>query len=337
MDNKTLEIQVISYSPQWHDKLLDYMKGVYPNRDENYLEWWLSRIDSGDEKDWLKCFIVFEGDEIIGCTTAIPTELIQDGVKIDFYLRGNTIISPEKRGKGVSKLLYERVNSYNNWLSVGITDIAWKIQPKYVKSFTPLHPINVYVAANGWILPQVVRRLLRGKPRKVEFPKQIGLKQNERFVLINDLKELRFPEKGRWTKDGVELIRDESYMQKRFFDIYCAEWYAIYKYEEQGRTEGYTVLRKITYKDVDMMSVVDFRFGNRDNERKAFWLAQKIARRNKLGLVFGMSSRKYRFLGLPFLIKTPKILNCAVGNKGIDFRNLLVTSADSDLDFVYYY
>ena len=316
--------------------MLDYMRAVYPNRNENYLEWWLSNMDSGNEEDWQKCFIVFEGEEIIGCTTAIPIELVCDGARKGFYLRGNTIISPEKRGKGASKLLYDKVNSYFNWLSIGITDIAWKIQPKYVKSFTPLHPINVYVAANGWILPQMVKRLLRGKPRKVEFPKQIGLKQDERFVLIDNLKELTFPEKGRWTKDGVELVRDESYMQQRFFDIYCAEWYAIYKYEKQGKTEGYTVLRKISYKSLEMVSVVDYRFGDMIDDRKAFWLAQKIARRNRIGLVFAMSSRKYRFLGFPFLIMTPKKLNCATGSKDIDLSDLLFTSADSDLDFVYY-
>ena len=336
MDKKTKEIQVVSYSPQWHSRLLDYMKEVYPNRNEKYLEWWLSNMDSGDEVDWQKCFIVFEGEEIIGCTTAIPIVLIREGVRRNFYLRGNTIISPEKRGRGTSKLLYNKVNSYNDWLSIGITDIAWKIQPKYVKSFTPIQPINVYVAANGWIIPEIVRYLLKRKPRTMVFPKQINLPHEESFVLIKDIKELDFPAEVSWTADRVELVRDKSYMQKRFFDIYCAEWYAIYKYEKQGKTEGYTVLRKISYKGVERVSVVDYRFGNQKDERKAFRLAQKVARRTKIGLVFAISSGKYRFFGFPFLIKTPKKLNCATGNKEIDFKDILFTSADSDLDFVYY-
>lgn len=332
----TFEIQVFPYSPQWHSRLLDYMRTVYPSRDEKYLEWWLSNMDSGDESDWQKCFIVLEEEEIIGCTTAIPIELVRNGVRRDFYLRGNTIISPEKRGRGVSKSLYDKVNSYNNWLSVGITDIAWKIQPKYVKSFTPIRPINVYIAANGWILPEIVRYLLKRKPLTMDFPKQISLPHGESFVLINNVKELDFPAKVSWTADSVELVRDESYLQKRFFDIYCAEWYALYKYEKQGKTEGYTVLRKISYRNVEMVSVVDYRFENRDDERKAFRLAQKVARHNKIGLVFAMSSGKYRSFGFPFLITTPKKLNCATGSKDDDFSGMLFTSADSDLDFVYY-
>jgi hypothetical protein len=335
MDKALTEIQVVSYSPQWHARLLEYMRKVYPYRGVQYLDWWLSNIDSGCEDDWLKCFIVVEDEEIIGCTTAIPIELVRDGIRNTLYLRGNTIISPEKRGKGISKLLYDKVNSYNDWLSVGITDIAWKIQPKFVKSFTPIRPINIYVAANGWIFPQLVRRFFKRKSSPMRFPEHIRLSHNKTFAHIDDAKALLAPEKGCWSKD-LELVRDEAFIQKRFFDIYCGERYAIYKYEEQGKASGYVVLRKIVYGGFDMVSVVDYRFLDRRDERKAFLLAQKVARHNRMGLVFGMSSRKYHFLGSPLLITTPKKLNCAVGNKEVDFSDLLITSADSDLDFVYY-
>lgn len=331
-----MALQTIYYSPQWHSRLLDYMRKVYPSRDVKYLEWWLSNMDSGEEEDWRKCFIVLEGEDIIGCTTAIPVELLEEGVKKKYYIRGNTIISPEKRGRGVSKLLYNRVNSYNNWLSVGITDIAWKIQPKYVKDFTPFKPINVYVAVNGWILPQFVRYLLKRKLRTTVFPKQIKMPHDSSFLLISDTEDLDIPAKDKWTEDGVELVRDGSFIQKRFFDIYSEEWYSVYKYEKQGKTEGYVVLRKISYRGIEMVSLVDYRFCDRDDERKAFCLAQKVARRNNIGLVFAMSSRRYRFWGRPFVITTPKKLNCATGDKVIDFGDLLFTSADSDLDFVYY-
>ena len=332
----SMTVRTIPYSPQWHTQLLDYMRIVFPDRDVKYLEWWLSNMDSGNENDWQKCFIVFEGEEIIGCTTAIPIVLMIEGARRDFYLRGNTIISPEKRGRGVSKSLYDKVNSYIDWLSIGITDIAWKIQPKYVKSFTPIQPINVFVAANGWILPELVMRLLKRKPGTMEFSKQISMPHNETFVLIKDIKEIEFPENDRWTTDHVELVRDEAYMQKRYFDVFCAERYAIYKYEKQGKTNGFVVLRRIVYSGFVMVSVVDYRFADRNDERKAFKLAQKVARQNRVGLVLAMSSRKYRFLGCPFLITTPKKLNCATGNKDIDFKDILFTSGDSDLDFVYY-
>lgn len=331
-----MSLQLFVYSPLWHSRLLEYMKIVYPNRDVKYLDWWLSNIDSGNDDDWSKCFIVTEGDEIIGCTTAIPIELFDEGKRIDFYFRGNTIISPEKRGKGISKMLYDKVNSYNSWLSVGITDIAWVIQPKYVKNFTPIRPVNVYVSVNGWIVPQIFRRFFGNKQCEMFFPEEIKLPHNCSFIKINSINDFCVPETGRWTDDKVELVRDVAYLQKRYFDIYCAERYAIYRYEKTGKTNGFIVLRKMRYGGFDMVSVVDYRFAEREDERKAYVVAQKIARKNKIGFVFSISSRNYGLFGKPWLIKTPKKLHCAVGNKAIDFDDMLVTSADSDLDFVYY-
>ena len=331
-----MDIHLIRYTPRLRDVLLNYMQSVYPYRDIHYLEWWLSNINSGEEEDWAKCLLITEGSDIIGCTTAIPIELLWKGVRSKFFFRGNTIISTEKRGLGISKMLYNVVNQYSNWLSVGITDIAWKIQPRYVKNFVPIQPVNIYVAANGWIVPQLVSRLFNNKPHKMEFPPYIKMSRNDVFVRIGSTKELVFPDNLRWTDDTVELVRDEVYIQKRFFDIFCSERYAVYKYVEHEKTNGYTVLRKMMYGGFEMVCVVDYRFQDKCDERKAFLLAQRIARRNRIGLVFGMSSRKYGFIGSPILVKTPKRLNCAVGEKEIDFRDMLVTSADSDLDFVYY-
>lgn len=296
-------------------------------------------MDSGNEEDWLKCFIVTEGEEIIGCTTAIPIELICDGIKKDFYFRGNTIISTEKRGLGISKSLYNAVNQYSNWLSVGITDIAWKIQPKYVKNFTPISPVRIYITANINVLGQLFKRLFKsnGKGEKhFVMPEQIKVRNNAVFVKVNDVGRIDVPQSGRWTGDKVELIRDKEYLNKRFFDIYCADRYGVYKFEKDGKLEGYIVLRKMYYAGFDMVSVVDYRFMDCHDERQAFAAANKLAKTNNIGFVFGMSSRKYSVLGEPMLFRARKILNCAVGTKEIDFSDMLVTSADSDLDFVYY-
>jgi len=338
MENK-LEIQVVPYSPQWHTRLLDYMKKVYPHRNVKYFDWWLSNIDSGDERDWRKCIIVIEDNEIIGCTTAIPTEIINEKTRDRIYSRGNTIISQEKRGKGISKLLYEMVNSYNNWLSVGITDIAWAIQPKYVKSFTPIRPVRIYITTNIKVLGQLIKRLFNpeGKEEKsFVMPEQIKLKNNVVFVKINDVRQIVVPKNAHWTSDRVELIRDKDYFNNRFFGIYCANKYGVYRYEKNDKLEGYIVLRKMHYASLDMVSVVDYRFMDRKDERLAFAAANKLARKNHIGFVFGMTSRNYSVFGTPVLIRARKTLNCAVGTKEIDFSDMLVTSADSDLDFVYY-
>lgn len=35
-----MQTQTLSYTPQWHSQLLEYMKKVYPYRSCEYLDWW---------------------------------------------------------------------------------------------------------------------------------------------------------------------------------------------------------------------------------------------------------------------------------------------------------
>ena len=165
--------KIVHYTPQWHTQLLQYMKLVYPKRNINYLKWWLSNINISNSDCWRNCIIVLDDETIIGCTSVNEVSLIVNGIKEVFYFRGNTIISPNYRGKGISKVIYNSVNSYNNWISVGVTDIAWKIQPKYVKNFTPLRPINVYITLNFSIIKQALYKCLHRQLSSSTFPTRV--------------------------------------------------------------------------------------------------------------------------------------------------------------------
>ena len=74
------------------------------------------------------------------------------------------------------------------------------------------------------------------------------------------------------------------------------------------------------------------------DELFAFKVALKIARLNHIGLVIALSSRDYGNHLTPLIIKMKKKLSCSTGSKyyAEKFNNILMTSADSDLDFVYY-
>ena len=331
-------MQTISYSLQLHDELFEYMRKVYPHRNDSYLQWWIGNIDVAGNDCWNKCCVVKDGEIIIGCTTVNEVE-IQNGEKREkYYLQANTIVSEEYRGKGLSRQIYQCYN-YSNWMTLGFTDIAWKIQPKYVKNFTPIKPVRIYITFNFKVLGQLFNRLFKSNKKDDKsffMPEQIKAKNNELFVKVSDVGQIDVPKSGRWIGDKVELVRDSDYLNKRFFNIYCANRYGVYRYEKDGKLEGYIVLRKMHYASLDLVSVVDYRFMDCHDERRAFVAANKLAKKNNIGFVFGMSSRKYGVLGTPILFRARKLLNCAVGTKEIDFSDMLVTSADSDLDFVYY-
>ena len=339
---KEMSTQLIYYTPQWHSQLLAYMQLVYPHRDINYLNWWLNNIDQCGQNCWDKCLLIIDNDAIIGCTTANQTKIIShNNITELFYFRGNTIISPNQRGKGISKKIYFSVNAYNNWISVGVTDIAWKIQPKYVKDFTPIRAINIYIGINTRVFLQLLRKVFRvsnSSKLDIIFPEKQIINSKDVFLRIDKLSDFFSPANGHWTSDSLEIVRDKEFIKKRFLDIYCAERYGLYQYISGGKCMGYVVIRKTIYKGLEMISLVDYRFCSRKDELKAFKVASMIARINHIGFVISFSSRKYGSRIKPFIIERRKKLNCATGYKEyIDkFNDVLFTSADSDLDFVYY-
>lgn len=335
-----MEIKVFSYTPEWHDRLLEYMKEVYPYRNAKYFEWWISNIDHSDEDCWTKCTIVMDGSRIIGCTTVNNIRVLMNSVEDKLFFRGNTIVSPNQRGKGISKEIYNRVNLYYSWISVGVTDIAWKIQPKYVNNFTPIKPVNVYVSVNlrGFLRGQIWRLLCRKTLKKCLFPIYADLGKKEELILVEKLEDMFFPKDGKWNEDDFEIIRDKDYFKWRYYDIYRSDKYQIYKYQSDGENIGYIVLRKIVYKGLNMVSLVDFRFRKRDDETKAIKAATKVAGTCGIGLLMTLTSRRWGYMLSPLTIMTKKKLHSAIGTKEDTdkFNEMLITSADSDLDFVYY-
>ena len=333
-----MEIQVSSYTPEWHNRLLEYLKSVYPHRDISYLEWWLTNIDNSGKACWDKCAIVLDSDNIIGCTTVNELVVFDRGEVRHLYAQANTILLEVYRGKGISKQIYERYN-YPEWITIGFTEVAWKIQPKYVKTFTPINPVNVYISLS---LKGLFKKLCNRQTRHVDnsqsLPTYLYISKREEFLEVDDLRLLNLPKDGRWTSDSFEIVRDISFMKKRYIDIYCRDRYHIYQYLTDGKTEGYIVLRRTIYKGFDMISLVDFRFKKRTSETKALKAAAKAAGMCGIGLVITLTSRRWGHRLFPLIIKTKKTLHSAVGMKDIvdKFSDLLITSADSDLDFVYY-
>ena len=336
-----MSIEVNNYNPSLHNQLMDYMISEFPFRNKKYLEWWLSNIKDASLDCWDKCIIIKENEKIIGCTTVNELIVNADNTNIVFFSTSNTIVSPSQRGKGISKIIYKVRNDYKNWIGLGITDIAWKILPKYVENFTPIRPINVYIGLNRQIVIQLLKKqfsISNSSLTDFSFPRNLRIDKEDEVQKIEKVSEIDFPINGHWTEDDVELVRDGVFFQKRFFDIYCAQRYGIYQYISKNRCIGYVIIRRTQYKGLEMVSLVDYRFHSRKDELKAFKVALKIANINRIGLVIALSSRKYGFSFSPFMIKMKKKLNCAIGmkDKVNQFNNMLITSADSDLDFVYY-
>ena len=325
-------MEIKFYTAEIHKSLLDFMIAEYPNRDPKYLEWWLCHTKNATEEEQKRTFVITDKGEIIACTTADWTRIkIKDSFH-DFYWEANTIVSPKYRGQGVGRMIFEQMDLYRDRCTTGFTDIAYKLQLQIIKHFKRINPVYVYLTFNRYCF------------KSFFCPRQFkdDLSVNERICyksisaeLISSSDQLEIPDNGIWINDEIELIRDERFIKKRFFNIY--KKYFFYKINEKDKCVGYFVVRNIRYHNISMLSLVDYRYTDKKYLKYILSIANIIARKNKIGFVLSLTSQVKIQRLIPFTIFTGKELYGGTTMPELkDGQEFLITSADSDLDFVYY-
>lgn len=331
-------MRIIYYRSEFHKKLRDFLFVNFPHRDKKYLDWWINQsIGLQEELSNRTFMVVDESEQVVACTTALWTRLRIRSKVSDIYWEANTIVNTCYRGKGIGRMIYERMNQYKNRCTIGFTETAYAIQPKIIENFKNLTSVYVYLSFNTYLLKSLWNRLI-GRLKKIDcdwmFPEMIQL-NHVSFEKIEDLQSFNFPKDGFWQNDEVELIRDKDFFKNRFVDIYRK--YTIYQAKEKGATVGYFVIRPATYKGFSLMALVDFRFKNEKVEKSIMKAINIIARKNRIGMCITLTSLKKNFFSYDCTVRMPKVLyggTTMAKLKEDDF--MLITSADSDLDFVYY-
>lgn len=82
------------------------------------------------------------------------------------------------------------------------------------------------------------------------------------FYRIDKLEQMSFTSDGFWQNDDIEIIRDKSFFEKRFFNIY--KKYVVYEGYLCRNLVCYFVVRVAHYKGFDVVSLVDFRYRKED-------------------------------------------------------------------------
>lgn len=329
------KISILTYSPKYHAKLLQFMISQYENRSSEYLDWWLTNLDKGGSDVWNTTVMAYYNNKIVACCTSNPFMLkIRDEVCPMFY-ESNTIVSPEFRGCGIGKILYSEIIKHKNRITIGLTKSAYIIQTQKLKGNYPILNVRVYVSANWYSLRSIINKFLN-RTHDVVFPESIMV-YGCSFTKVKNAKDLDgFPEDGIWLNDNVELIRSKEWLRSRFIDIYRKD-YSIYTIHKNEQLAGYAVFRKGRIYGVEFISIVDFRCNDTSLERVVTKAANRIAKMNKIGFTFCMSSRLHSLIRLlPLTIRLPKKIKNVTVVERIKDEKILFTSADSNLDFVYY-
>lgn len=324
-----MNITYRNYTPALSGSLYEYMLKVYPNRKPEYLKYWIANIEKGGEQLWKKAVVAFIDDKIVGCTLCSEVTLVNNKKEYLGYFTGNTIISPKYRGMGISAPFYSLCNEYSEWITLGFTRAGENAARRYIGNYYELPPVNVYVSILPW---NIIFR-----PNSFVFNNSFTV---EKFSLfrVKSADEIKFPSGGKWTCDSFEMKRDKRFIQSRFFDIYCADRYVVYAIiGNGGEQHGYVVFRTTVYKGIRALVVVDYRHDEKVNFIVILKMAYKVANALRLCSIITMSNDSIGKIKLHPLTLNMKQLACATGMEDLaKWNKLLVTSADSDLDFVYY-
>lgn len=330
-------MQIISYTPELYEQLMFFLVENFPNRDKKYFEWWLKQATDVKKELLNRTFLVKDNDEIIACTTASWNKIKISGKEQEFYWAGNTIVSKKYRGKGVGRMIYERMGTFLDRCTTGFTKTAYDIQPRIIPHLKPVSVVFVYLCVNRFFINNFYKKMIhfRREQDDMLYPIEITI-GSVNFYRIDSLEQFSFTSDGFWQNDDIEIMRDKSFFEKRFFNIY--KKYVVYEGYSCGNLVCYFVVRLAHYKGFDVISLVDFRYKKEKYIKSIDKAVSEIAKMNRIGLYLTLTSLKKKILNFfPIILRTNKKLYGGTTIPHIDKEcSLLITSADSDLDFVYY-
>lgn len=328
-------LKIVSYTPNIHKLLLQFMITQYPNRSKEYISWWLNNIKNYDHDTQQKTKIAIIGDVIVGCTTVNEGFAYIDGSKTKLFYEANTIVCPDFRGLGIGKLLYNEISKEEFRCTIGMTKAAYAIESKLFKNNLELTPIRVYITVNWHIFNTLITRKLHSQD--LISPDYFHCNNKTRFRKFEAFSAIANIIKHCQNNDNcTEINRDESFFNTRFVNIWREEAYKKYIIEINNTDVGYVIYRKGRIYGVDFVAIVDYRCIDKKFESSIFKGANTLAKLNAIGFSLCLTSRCYCNISLsPIRFKLPKKIK-GLATSNIKYKDILFTSADSDLDFVYY-
>jgi GNAT superfamily N-acetyltransferase len=330
-------MQIVFYTSDLYEQLMFFLIENFPNRDKRYLNWWLKQTTVVKKELLNRTFLVMDADKIVACTTASWNKIKIYGQEQEFYWEGNTIVSKVYRGKGIGRMIYEQMGRYLERCTTGFTKAAYDIQPKIIPHLRSVSVVFVYLFINRYFFYSLYEKMLHHRLEQTDvfYPSVIKIK-NMQFCRIDSLEQMVFTPDGFWQNDDIEIIRDKSFFLKRFFDIY--KKYVVYEGLLNGELVCYFVVRLAYYKGFNIISLVDFRYKKKDYMNNIDKAVSKIAKMNHIGFALTLTSLKKQVLSFfPIVLRTNKKIYGGTTFPGEEGEcSLLITSADSDLDFVYY-
>jgi len=328
------------FTPEYFNKLVIFIKKVYPERKNIEESLKLILFDIPEEKNAFQQTLITinEFDEIVGAMFFWPVKAKVDEFVISAKWAYDLVVLEEYRKTEAGILLTEEWFNNPAIFGIGLTRIAKKIYKRIKIKF--IGKLTVYIKINIFT-PNFIGLVLNLLPQKkiwqYNFPNDITVCQN-RFERIFDSNQLQIINDF-WNNKLIEFSRSRAFLDSRFLQF--KDKYAIYKLIRQKAdikdvNDVYFVVCVTKYKFTNLLHIVDYRFNLQEEKESILLLkaAAKITRKMNLSATL-IKSSLFQFS------KTLKKNYFIAKNPGGDIITKLslksdipvfVTSADGDQD-----
>jgi len=324
-------------SEKYRQSLSDYLHFLYPTFSDVYISYCVDEAigEDGARSDAL--IVIDDNEKIVGCHLCFNTKALVAG-KLENVVWGHDTFLDEGYRKYVGLDFVLKISSIRNGVGYGLTDKNIKIQKRlravFVKGIRQYH-IALLKRLPFALLVKGLKIVGINYNKPFIFPNKLSVKGNL-FSLCYSPREINIPNNGFWNKDywDVDFIRDEEFLNKRFFNNPVNHYY-VYSFDEGG---GYVVVRPTVFKGLPCIVIADFRYDmSRPELARIIFKAVKII------------CRRGHFVFLSFITSDPNVMNifkdgptiksypvAFVGGKNwfpTPETSVMVTLSDSDGEF----
>lgn len=323
--------RISRYSEEYENPLRSYLRKTFPHYSDAYIDYCVTMANAKDENEEATLLVIDKNDKIVGCHMFFNTKaMIYD--KVTYVRWGHDSFLDENFRH---KTNFPKVISEIDAFGIGLSKVNKKIQKHYNILF--YDGLFNYVRLNKKIIIAIINRLTKNEKKYVSY-KEVAVKGMS-FELAEKEEDIHIPNHGYWCKDYVDIdfVRDKDFLGNRFFSNRVHQYYVYHSLNNKGVDECYFVVRPISFKGFQALSIVDFRYNLSTPSQLGNILdaAELLAKKNNIGMIFFASNDtnvsgfyKYNW------IKSRIDLYAKGQFKKLKNARLLITAADSDVDFL---
>ncbi len=324
-------MKLTNYKEEYLPEILAFNQSVFPHR---------KNIEKSFEERFVlnpfsnrglhqSSFVIDDENKIHGQFLLLPTQFHYQAKTYSGNFGFDFILNDNLRGKGMGKQLSQEAMKYPNYCVVGVSKPSEALHYKFgnkelataerfIRFRTILSPLNLIFKKKNF------------DRNKVQYPPEISFKNF-------NAKKIESPEliinRPFWIKNRLEWDRSIDFLKWRFFSD--NKKYAFY---QSAENDFYFVVRKVRWKNLNALLLVDFRYLETVNFANIYKMTLKISQLLSCSAVITVTSleAEKEFLKKNFNKKFGNAIQIMTTNKEVfEANKVAVTFADSDVDNFY--